>query len=391
MNLFTQNLLKTIMLLVALVMFNQKAMAVSPLASDLQGLVSEANAFNTQLVNISMGADAFCGELLSANQSANTYVTNVENVNASLASPISLDADILQALQDLSAVNVSLATQAIRLSTDLNALSASVDQLSIAQGISAMLRLSDDIGAMADRIGEMSDRILVMSDNIGLMADNILITQQIQNDNVTLTQQNMLTAQTNVINLVAQIDTSVYNTELLSQMSVASLLQLDMEAVVLNALNAATELATVALDVDSLKLQIQNLDSVMSADAVNNTMTINQQSLLTLMDLSGKLAAMAIAVDGYAIAVDGLNAVSATPTLEDSVGSILSLSADIGVMANRIGEEADLILAMADSIGVQAEQILLVQQQQSLNVATTQAALLNAQELMIGLIVNYGL
>ena len=47
---------------------------------------------------------------------------------------------------------------------------------------------------MADRILEMADRILVMSDNIGLMADRILITQQIQNDNVVLTQQNILTA-----------------------------------------------------------------------------------------------------------------------------------------------------------------------------------------------------
>ena len=60
-------------------------------------------------------------------------------------------------------------------------------------------------------------------------------------------------------------------------------------------------------------------------------------------------------------------------------------------MAGRIGEQADLILAMADNIGVQSDQILLTQQQQSLNVAATQAALLQAQELMIGLIVAYGL
>ena len=49
---------------------------------------------------------------------------------------------------------------------------------------------------------------------IGLMADRILITQQIQNDNVALTQQNILTAQTNVIGLVAQIDTSACDLEL---------------------------------------------------------------------------------------------------------------------------------------------------------------------------------
>ena len=50
-----------------------------------------------------------------------------------------------------------------------------------------------------------------------------------------------------------------------------------------------------------------------------------------------------------------------------------------------------IILAMADNIGVQSDQILLTQQQQSLNIAATQAALLQAQELTIGLIVAYGL
>ena len=91
------------------------------------------------------------------------------------------------------------------------------------------------------------------------------------------------------------------------------------------------------------------------------------------------------------MAVDGLNATSATPTLSDSVGSVLRLSDDIGIMAGRILEEADLILAMADNIGLQAGQIVLTQEQQSLNIAATQAALLHAQELMIGLIVTYGL
>jgi replication-associated recombination protein RarA len=73
------------------------------------------------------------------------------------------------------------------------------------------------------------------------------------------------------------------------------------------------------------------------------------------------------------------------------VGSILRLSDDIGIMANRILEQADQILKMADNIGLQADQIILTQQQQNLNVAATQAALLNAQQLMIGLIVSYGL
>ncbi len=379
------------LLLSLAILLGKSAYAVSPLASDLQALLTEASAFNTQLSGISMSADTFCAELLDANQSGNSHLQSIEVVDASLAAPLTLDADILNALENLSAVYISLGGEAMRLSTDMNLLYSTADQLSIAQGISAMLRLSDDIGAMADRIGEMADRILVMSDNIGEMADRILLTQQIQNGNIALTQQNILTAQTNVIALVSQIDTSKYNLDLLNQMSIATLLETDMNAVVLTAINAATELAQVVTDVNALKAEIQNTEAVINSDSVNSTMTINELSMLTLMDLSGKLAALAIAVEGYAIAVDGLNAISATPTLNDSVGSILTLSADIGVMANRIGEEADQILAMADSIGLQADQIILVQQQQSLNVATTQSSLLASQELMIGLIVKYGL
>lgn len=364
---------------------------VSPLATDLQALLVEANALNTQFAGISMSADTFCSELVTASQASDTHIASIEALDSSLSAPLTIDVDALQALEDLSNVYVSLGSGVVGLSTGLNTLDNSLEQLNIAQGISTILRLSDDIGVMADRIGEMADKILVMSDNIGAMADNILLTQQIQSSNLTLTQQNILTAQTNVIGLVAQIDTSAYNLDLLSQLNVASLLEGDMSSVVLTATNAASELAIIETDVAALKAQILNSDDAISVDAAANTMSINQDSMLTLLDLSGKVAALAIAVEGYAIAVDGLNAASATPTLADSTGSILTLSDDIGVMANRILEEADLILAMADNIGVQADQIILTQQQQNLNIAATQGALLSAQTLMIGLIVGYGL
>lgn len=43
--------------------------------------------------------------------------------------------------------------------------------------VTAMLRLSDDIGLMADRIGEMADRIVDTEDKIGEMADRIVATE----------------------------------------------------------------------------------------------------------------------------------------------------------------------------------------------------------------------
>jgi hypothetical protein len=71
--------------------------------------------------------------------------------------------------------------------------------------ISAMLRLSDDIGTMADRIGEMADRILATELQIGIMADRILDTQMLQNQNVALTQANLLKAQENFNTLLIQL------------------------------------------------------------------------------------------------------------------------------------------------------------------------------------------
>ncbi len=367
------------------------APTVSPLATSLQTLLTEANALKTQVTGVTLAPTTLCGSLLSANKTANTHISNIAKLDSSLAAPLLLDADILKALEDLSAVYVGLGTQVVRLSTDINTLAATTDQLSIAQGIALTLRLSGDIGLMADRIGEMADKILVMSDNIGLMADRILITQQIQNDNIRLTQQNILTAQTNTLNAVSQIDTSKYNITLSTLLTSATQLEFNMNSVFLTASNVASTLASLATDISALKAQVISSDNAVSLDAANSTMTINQTSLQSLVDISGKTAALATAVRGYAVAIEGLNAISATPSLYDSGKSILTMSTDIGIMAGRILEEADLILEMSDNIGLQADQILLTQQLQSQNLATTQTALLQSQQTIINLFLRYGL
>jgi hypothetical protein len=365
--------------------------AQATLATDLQALLTEANSLKTKLAGTTLTADNICGPLKSAKSASSTHINNIATVNSSLASPITLDTGMLTTLDSLSSAYVGIGSEAVRLSTSLNTLSASVDQLNTAEGISLMLALSDDIGTMADRIGEMADRILVMSDNIGLMADRIITTQNIQSSNLNLTLQNTLTAQTNVINLVSQIDTSVYNTDLLNQLSISTLLETDMNAVVLTAVNSATELARIETSVASLKSTVTSLNSLIDVNAVMSTMTVNQQSMITLADLSGKVAALATALKGYTVALNSINSVTATPTLAASVDSILNMSSDIGLMANSIGEEADLILEMADNIGLQADQIVLTQQLQSTNIVATESALLSSQVTMINLIVKYGL
>ena len=103
-------------------------------------------------------------------------------------------------------------------------------------------------------------------------------------------------------------------------------------------------------------------------DAAGNTISVNEQTMVALLDLSGKLAALAVAVEGYAIAVDGLNAISATPTLADSVGSILNLSYDIGVMANRILEEIGLKVAASAGAACHSDTVEISHVLESMNV-----------------------
>jgi len=91
-------------------------------------------------------------------------------------------------------------------------------------------------------------------------------------------------------------------------------------------------------------------------------------------------------VDGYAIAIEGLQAITYKPSLYDSLKSMLQLSADIGVMANRILEMGDTILAMADNIGSQADQIIATQAAMNINIAATQTSILGVQTMAIDII-----
>jgi hypothetical protein len=275
----------------------------------------------------------------------------------------------------------------LRLSVDLNALSTTAQAITLKDGIVAMLQLSNDIGTMADRIGEMADNVLVMSDNIGLMADRILLTQELQNQNVALTMDSILQTQTNALMLVSVVEDATYDLSFATLITEGSLLASRMQTVVLAPRTMDDQLAAIATDVRNFLNDVSLTNDAISADAAANTMVISADAMMQLGNMSLMLTSLATAIDGYVVAVSGLEAYTSDPNLTDSLQSMLQLSADIGVMANRILEMADLILVMADNIGLQADQILLTQQAMNINIATTQAAILAAQEMSIGLIV----
>ena len=361
------------------------------LADDMQNLVTQANNLDLQLKSISLNGDSVCAPLVAANQAARDLVNSITAVNASLAAPLSVDSAVLDSFDQLFYTGTSIANEALRLSVDINTLSQVAQALTIKDGITAMLQLSDDISTMADRIGEMSDKILVMADNIGLMADRILVTQQIQSQNVALTQASILQTQTNMLTLLSVAETASYDLDLNTLVVNGELLAARMAAVVLNPLNMARELGKVADDVKSFLDQVRAAEAIINQDAAASTMTINTTTLTSLANLSIMLTSLATAVDGYVVAIEALKNITADPTLASSMQSMLELSADIGTMADSILEMGDVILAMADNIGLMADQILVSQQLQSVNVATTQASILAAQELAIGIIAANGL
>ena len=354
--------------------------------TDLQTLVVDARTLETELKATNVAIDSLCGPLLQINQSARDLINQITLVDESLAAPLQLDSDILDAMDELTEVTLSLANEALRLSLDINVLSASINALTLKDGITAMLQLSDDIGTMADRIGEMSDKILIMSDNIGLMADRILVSQELQSQNIEQTSQFVLQTQNNALTLVSVVEDSTYEFDFNKIIIDGGLLAIRMDTTILTSFNMDRELSDVALDVNTFLQVIKQTSELIATDAANNNMMQTYEALIQLSDMSLMLTSLATAVDGYVIAISGLQAITYKPRLSDSLQSMLQLSGDIGLMANRILEMADQILLMSDNIGMQADQILLTQAAMNANVQTTQTALLAAQEMVIGII-----
>jgi hypothetical protein len=356
------------------------------LLTDLQNANTDAAAFKNQLEAINLNSDSVCAPLLAANNAARDLINEIGRIDSGLAAPLQVDADVLAAIDQFTLTTLGLANEAMHLSMDLQMFSSSMNAYTLNDGIGAMLQLSDDIGTMADRIGEMADKILIMSDNIGLMADRILQTQQLQNENVALTQASILQTQKNLLALVSVIDSESFNNSLSGLKTSGDMLAQRMQAVSLNPWTMQMELEAVSWDVRQYLGEVEYVYNGILADTAHNSLYLSADTLVSLGDLSLMLRSLATAVDGYVVAIGGMEAMTSDPSLYASLKSMLQLSADIGIMANRILEEADVILAMADNIGLQADQIVYTQQTMNINIAGVQASILAAQQMAIALI-----
>lgn len=184
---------------------SQAALSESKFTSNLQDLVLQGNDLLATMDGVSITSSNMGSELSSLETSVNDYLDNVmaeyDDVVANAGTTMSLNSDMLVALQNLAAISASLGEELVRIAGEVVETAPYTVLSTLNSSLYAMLRLSDDIGVMADRILEMADKILVMADNIGTMADRILATQIIQNNNIELVVEATLQTQQNMIML----------------------------------------------------------------------------------------------------------------------------------------------------------------------------------------------
>lgn len=372
-------------------MFMLSLPAQASLTTDLQARVSDLSALNNQLAGITIDGSGSCSELGTLNTSVANYIGSLEMLTGQLTAPLTLTADDLTSLDDLSNLARAMANETVRLSWEMRDFEDVQELIEYRTGLSAMLRLSDDIGTMADRILEMANRILVMSDNIGLMADRILITQNLQNSNVALTQSALLTTMNNMVLLSDSLSSIGYNLSLGLLSDESQRLANDMTAVVLTETNMASELAVLEITTTAALNRAVDIYTSAMLSSQGASHYINGDTLTLLGDLSGIHKALAASLESYANAIELLAPATDNEVLRDATASMLRLTRDIGLMSDRIMEMTDKIIVMADNIGLMSGRIVETQNIQQTNILLTESSLLAAQSIVVTTIRNAGL
>ncbi len=336
-------------------------------------------------------AQTLCAPLIKINQEAKAITQAMTQTTHNLTAPISLDNDTLTALESLITRASTLSSSSQLLSAQLNTLQPTTDMGILRDGITATLQLSAEIGTMADRIGAMADKILVMADNIGLMADRILVTQQIQSDNLATTQNTILQTQSNILTIVSIIETDSYNFNINTLIAQGDLLAAKIMATILNPWTMASQMENLKNDTTAFMTDIKNFQNNLKSDLQNNTVYIEELSLASLTNMTHMLMALSAAAETVSGSINALQSITSSRTLEDALKNMFVMVANINTMADAILEMGDTILLMADNIGTQAEQIILMQEAQNANITIVQSAILGIQQMGIGIFASRNL
>ncbi len=186
-----------------------------------------------------------------------------------------------------------------------------------------------------------------------------------------------------VITTTANAATSALATDLQDLVAQGNNVNTQLAAASLNIDNSCTELGSAIASVEAFTAAVEAVSGNLSAP-----LSLDVDSITALDDLSIVSTNIASVLPVLSADISAISTNSDLADIQAALDTMLKLSDDIGVMADRILEMADKILLMADNIGLMADRILLTQQIQSSNLALTQAFMLSTQENMITLSVT---
>ena len=377
--------------LLVLSFFLMAMSAQASLTTDLQTLKTDLEQINSELVAFTFNQQNSCTQLGTLNTTIEDYMDSMEMVYQQMTAPLSITAEDMTSLDDLTTLSVNMAGEAVRLSWELRTLDDVADLFEYRTALSAMLRLSDDIGTMADRILEMADRILIMADNINLMADRILATQRLQYNNMAILQNSLLTTQKNMVALSDSLSTITYNLTLGQLKMFTGDLSDEMTAINLTNTNMATELQQLTQQTDFVFGKTIELFDWIIDNSTQMSHFVSGDTLDYLVDLSIMHKALAASIESYSNTMNQLAANTDSVILKDAIQAMLRLTADIGKMSNRIMEMSNKIIVMADNMGVMADKIVETEQLMQTNMILTQNSLRMAQDTSIAMMKTWSL
>ena len=153
-----------------------------------------------------------------------------------------------------------------------------------------------------------------------------------------------------------------------------------LEKISLTPLTMSSQLASLETSVNNYLESVGSLYKTVAASTDNTTLSLTNEILVPLQTLAAISGSLAQGLMGLSTAMITLAPLTSLTTLNASLDSMLRLSDDIGVMADRILEMADKILIMADNIGIMADRILATQVIQSDNLKLIVDASLETQK-----------
>jgi hypothetical protein len=360
-------------------------------STDLAGLVTQLQQIDASLTTATFSPSETCVDLGALSTAIKAFIAAEEQAYGRLTSPQSPTAADLANLGQLSALALDMAGKAKLISLQTKSVDGVYSLVEIRSGLSAMLRLSTDIGTMADRILEMANRILVMANNIGTMADRIIATQQIQSANLAATEAALLVTQQNAASLFSSVSTVGYNATLGLVKSDGLNLSSRLQGTNLTSTNMGAELQGLVAVADSAMSRTVALFAQVEQASQLASVNIDGSTLSTIDDLGPIYAGLAASLEAYANAIEALAPYTDRGVLGDATAAMLKLTQDIGTMATRILEMNNKILVMADDIGAMAGRIITTENIQQQNLQLTQGSLLSAQNVTLNVIQTWGL